>query len=119
MRGKIILKGMQFHAFHGLYEEERKKGNNFSVDISLETDLKKNTLSDNNEGLLDYSVVYEIIREEMGQPRLLLEALAFSILERLRTQFQQAIKIQLRVAKYNPPIGGTCQEAAVELQWPE
>lgn len=36
--GVIEIEGMKFYAFHGHYETERRVGNNFRVDVKLETD---------------------------------------------------------------------------------
>ena len=34
MKGKIELRGLEFHAFHGCLPEERENGNLFVVDFS-------------------------------------------------------------------------------------
>ena len=54
IKHKIALEGMEFFAYHGLYELERKEGNQFRVDIEIETDFTKGALSDEISGTLNY-----------------------------------------------------------------
>lgn len=119
MKGKVILEGLEFYAYHGLYPEERQKGNRFIVDLYIETDFDLSCLNDNPGNILDYEEVYRIIQDEIKKPRLLLEAVAFSILEQIRKTFSVAKKITIRLSKLNPPIQGNCQKAAIELIWPD
>ena len=44
--GIIELDGMEFHAYHGCLEKERREGNTFVVDFHAETELKKAVKSD-------------------------------------------------------------------------
>lgn len=39
--GIIELEGMEFHAYHGCLEKERREGNTFIVDFHAETELKR------------------------------------------------------------------------------
>ena len=34
----ISIEGMEFHAYHGCFEEEQVIGNTFMVDVHMETD---------------------------------------------------------------------------------
>ena len=38
--GIIELEGMEFHAYHGCLEKERREGNTFLVDFHAETEFK-------------------------------------------------------------------------------
>jgi dihydroneopterin aldolase len=58
--GQIKLNEMEFYAFHGCYNEERMVGNNFLVDISMDTDMEKASRSDNLHDALNYAQVYDI-----------------------------------------------------------
>ena len=44
--GEIRLEGLIFYAHHGVFKSERKKENKFSVDVSLQVDLKKAAKND-------------------------------------------------------------------------
>lgn len=52
--GIIELEGMEFHAFHGCLEKERREGNTFLVDFHAETELKKAVKTDDLRETADY-----------------------------------------------------------------
>lgn len=118
MRGKINLEGVEFHAFHGLYPEEQKNGNRFLVDLTLEITFQEKALQDDPTGILDYSKVLLIVQDEMKKPKYLLEAVASCILERLKKNFPEIEKIQIRISKLQPPLQATLRAVSIELVWP-
>lgn len=66
--GTIELEGMEFTAYHGCLESERRDGNLFVVDFSAEYDIRDAVVTDRLEDTLDYGAVYEIIAKEMTVP---------------------------------------------------
>jgi dihydroneopterin aldolase len=42
----IALEGMKFYAFHGVYEAERVLGNDYVVDVTVETGIAVASASD-------------------------------------------------------------------------
>ena len=113
---KIILRGMQFYAFHGVNPEERAAGQTFLVDLEVQADLRPAGLSDRLEDTVNYSHLYRAVREVMeGPPRELLEALAEAIAQRVLATFP-VVSARVRVEKTRPPIqGAVLQGAAVEI----
>ena len=111
----ISLEGMEFYAHHGYYEEERKIGSKYSVDVKLELDLDLAAREDKLEGTVDYEKVYELVSKVMSKEAALLEFLANQIIKILKSKFPEVKKIWVKVGKYNPPIHGICRRAAVEL----
>ena len=99
----IELKSVNFFAFHGLHDEERKTGNEYEVDLSVKyiSDGKKITKIENT---INYVTLFEIVKQEMELPRNLLETIAISISEKIREQFSQVKEIVVRINKKNPPI---------------
>ena len=63
----IELTGMEFHAFHGCLESERKEGNTFVVDFRGKMDAKKAAKTDDLSKTADYSKIYEIVAAEMAK----------------------------------------------------
>lgn len=114
--GIVSLEGMEFYARHGYYEEERKIGNKYSVDVHLEVDFLEAAMEDKLEGTVNYEVVYEVVAEVMSIDALLLEHLAGKMIKRLREAFPQVRKVTVNVSKYNPPIKGLCHRATVTLE---
>lgn len=116
--GRISLEGMEFHAFHGVYPEERVQGNRFTVDVHIDTDFESAAKQDDLSGTIDYSVVAGIVKEEMDHPRALLEALADSIGQRIRNTFPTTEQITVSISKHNPPIGFACARSTVTIILP-
>lgn len=112
----IALEGLIFYAHHGHYEEERKLGGKFSVDIYIETDFNKAISSDDLKDAVDYERVYKLIYEEIQHKTKLLESLADRILKRIMNTFPAIKFAKVRVTKYTPPVGGMCEKVFVELE---
>ncbi len=114
--GAIQIEGMQFYAFHGHYEVEQIVGNDFRVDIKINTDCEKSAKTDNLDDALNYQAVYEIIQKEMTVKSRLLENLARRILDALYFEFPQIQKIKLKISKLNPPLGGETEKVSIILK---
>lgn len=115
MIGKIQLEGLEFHAYHGLYPHERESGNWFEVDISVDTDFSIAAATDELSGTVNYETLFRIVKEEMDQPSKLLETVAEKIINDVLTQLPAAMNVQLRISKLNPPIGGKCKKATIQV----
>lgn len=109
----VALEGMYFRANHGLYEQEKLHGNDFEVDIWVETG-KPVSQSDAIEDALDYVAIFEAVKEEMGIRRDLLETLVARIGIRLRAKFPGVESIRVRISKMQPPLGIPCKRSIVE-----
>jgi len=101
----IELKGLQFYSFHGLYDEEKKIGGEFVVDVFAKLDSSHHEVSSIEE-TVNYADVFAIIKNEMNQPRELLETLTQSIVEKIHEKFSSLKEIEVRVEKKAPPIVG-------------
>jgi dihydroneopterin aldolase len=67
------------------------------------------------EVTLDYGVLYQIVKEEMAQVSQLVENVAGRIANRVFNTFPEVTMLDLKITKLNPPIGGDCEGAGVEL----
>ena len=99
----IELKGLQFFSYHGLYKEEKKVGGEFAVDVSA-TFSSIQTNIHRVEETVNYVKLYEIVKEEMQQPKDLLETVTQAIAENIHKQFAKVIRVTVRIEKKNPPI---------------
>jgi dihydroneopterin aldolase len=113
--GYIELKKLTFHAYHGVLEQERISGNNFTVDLKLFFDFTKAIQSDNLEDTVNYAAVFEVVKKEMAVQSNLLEHVAGRIVNKIKQRFPQIESVEIRLAKMNPPVGGEAAEAAVIL----
>ena len=117
--GIIDLEGMEFHAYHGCLEEERREGNTFIVDFHAETELKKAVKTDDLSKTIDYGRVYDIVAEQMAIPSNLLENVAGRILDAIRKEFGDILFLKVRVSKKNPPVNGVCAWSRVTVMYGE
>ena len=115
MPGKIVLEGLEFHAYHGVYPHERDSGNWFEVDIQVSTDFSKAALTDELNGTVNYETLFRIIKEEMEVPSKLLETVAEKIVNKVLGEIRQVESVSLTISKLNPPIGGKCKKASIVL----
>lgn len=106
---------MEFYAYHGCLESERREGNRFRVDFAYDYDMRKAARTDELREAIDYSVIYEIIRDEMQVPAHLLEHLASRILNNITDHFPRIEYAELTVTKYNPPLDGKVESTSVTV----
>lgn len=108
---------MEFHAYHGCLEKERREGNTFIVDFHAETELKKAVKTDDLRETADYGRIYDIVAEQMAVPSNLLENVAGRILDAVRKEFKDFLFIKIRVSKMNPPVNGQCAWSRVTVTY--
>lgn len=115
MEGLVALEGMEFYAYHGFYEEERKVGNKYMVDVSLKTNFSKAAMTDDLEGTVNYETVYEIVKAQMAIPNKLLESICKKIIDSIFSSILGVNELTVSVSKMNPPIGGICTRSKVTI----
>jgi 7,8-dihydroneopterin aldolase/epimerase/oxygenase len=109
----ISLNNVRFRAYHGLYPEERQKGNDFVVNMQVCYESKAGIIT-NLEDTIDYSQLFNIINTTMQQPVDLLETLVQTIAYQVQQQFPKIKKIEVSVEKLNPPIDQFTGSTAVK-----
>ncbi len=117
MNSLIELQEMEFYAFHGCTDTEKKVGNRFIVNLWLEYDASKAAESDNIKDALNYQTAYEIVAEQMKITSSLLENVCKRTLEALFQKFpKQLITAQIDISKMAPPMGGKMKAAMVTMR---
>ena len=110
------LRGMTFRAHHGCQEHEKLYGGMFEVDFKAPYSLGRAAGSDDLSDAADYGIIYEIIKKEMQIPSELLESVAARIASAVRQEFPYVFgKIEIRISKLDPPVGGPCRAAAITV----
>jgi dihydroneopterin aldolase len=115
MTGRVALEGLEFHAFHGVYPHERESGNWFEVDIAVETDFSAAAFEDDLSGTVNYETLFAIVKEEMNKPSKLLETVAGKIIDDILQELPVVQSVDIKISKVNPPIGGKCKRATVQV----
>ncbi|MCD8310566.1 MAG: dihydroneopterin aldolase [Prevotellaceae bacterium] len=115
MTAWLVLKGLRFYACHGVGEQERLTGNEFTVDLRLNVGWPRAIDTDEVADTVNYADVYEAVKAEMGIPSRLLEHAGGRIVKRLFRAFPSINSIELKLLKRNPPMGADMEAAGVEL----
>ncbi len=108
----ISLHNVRFRAYHGLYPEERQKGNDFVVNMDVIYTPASRLITDISE-TIDYARLYSIMNTVMEKPVDLLETVAQSICHEVRQAYPQVQKVSVEVQKLNPPIDNFTGVSAV------
>jgi len=112
---RILLQGLVFFGRHGCHEAEKELGQKFTVDISLNCDLRRACESDALEDTVDYIAIYNHARDVIGGPSVqLLEVLAQRIAEfALRDDLVQEATVRIR--KPHVAVPGSLDFLGVEI----
>ena len=109
----IELKKLRFLAYHGLYAEERKTGNEFEIDLSVSYQPASGTITGISD-TVNYSALYTLLKKEMQMPRHLLETFLMEVAEIIHLSFPQIKKIVISITKLHVPISKFTGTAGVE-----
>lgn len=117
MTDRIVLTGMRFYGYHGVYPEEVKLGQAFSVDVELLADLRAAGEMDEIRKTVDYGKVYQTVKHIVeGKPFKLIEALAERVAEEVLREHRNASEVVVRVHKPKAPIPGPIDGVMVEIR---
>ena len=112
----VSLKGLRFHANHGVLPQERVVGGDYMVSVAVDYDFSKALATDDVKDTLNYAELYQIINKEMQTPSCLLEHVAGRIGESILEAYPQALSVEIEITKQNPPMGAYCDGATVLLR---
>jgi len=114
--GYIILSNIRTYSYHGCMDEEEKIGTEFKTDLKVKTDMTKAAETDNLQFGLDYTRLNEIVMAEMQIRAKLMETVALRIIKKIFEEFDIAKKVEVKVTKLNPPVGGNIEAVSVVLK---
>lgn len=98
----IQLNNLIFHAYHGLYKEERIIGNDFEVNIEVTFDEQKK-ITEINE-TVDYVLIHGIVKKIMDNPTPLIETVVQEIVEKIKLFDPKIVSVMVNIKKINPAI---------------
>ena len=110
---KILVEGIKIYAYHGCLEEEGKIGANYVIDVTMETDFSEAAKTDNLKKTIDYVAVYDIVKAQMAIRSKLIEQVGQRIVDELKKQFSTLKKVEVKVAKLNPPMNGNVEKVSI------
>lgn len=114
----ITITGLQVFAHHGVYETERKNGQNFIIDAKLRLNYRAADPQDDLSGTVNYASIVEALADEVaGTPAALIETVA----ERAATRclaFTGVASVTVTVHKPEAPLSHTVQDVCVTITRP-
>ena len=112
---KLRLNNMVFYGYHGVYDEERKLGQQIEVDVELVSDLAEAGLQDDLSLTVNYAEVYGVVKEIMETEQFtLIEGIGLAIFNQLAERYTLK-SLTVRVRKPHPPLGGLVEAAEFEV----
>jgi len=116
MKNIIRINRASFYAYHGVFQSEQNVGGKFEADIVIHTDFSLASEKDQLKNTIDYEKVYQVLYETaIAKKYYLIEALAGKITDELFRKFEMVEKLEVRIRKNNPPIGGVVESVEVEV----
>lgn len=116
MKTKVAIKGAEFFAYHGFYEEERLSGNNFVIDAEV-TMKSFDSDDDNIYDTVNYEQLYIIVKQEMLKTQKLLETVVLHIIKRFQDELPNIVGATVRMEKIAPQLGGKVAKSVVEMKF--
>ena len=113
MTDRIELRGLTVRGNHGVFEHERRDGQDFVIDITLWIDLAAAAASDDLNDTYDYGVLAQRAADIVAGPaRDLIETVAAEIAEDVMTD-ERVHAVEVVVHKPSAPIPLTFSDVAV------
>lgn len=98
----IHLHELKFTGFHGVYEEEKILGNEYIINVSVQSDIKDHVT--HLHETTNYVTLYEIIKKRMAQPSALLETVVQDLAVLIHESDNRVKSVDISIKKMNPPI---------------
>lgn len=116
MADRITLTGLRLRGFHGVFDHERRDGQDFLVDITLWLDLSAAVATDDLTTTVHYGELAELAAAVVGgPPKDLIEAVAGEIADTVMGRYQPHA-VEVTVHKPSAPIPLDFQDVAVTIR---
>jgi len=112
---RISLDKLVFFGYHGLYAEEKKLGNTYIVDITIDF-IPKQSVINQLDQTIDYVQVYALVKKWMEIPTPLLETLVGNMAEDILSEQPLAEKVMVKITKAHLPISQFEGTASVSIE---
>lgn len=113
MADRIELRGLTVRGNHGVFDHERRDGQDFIVDVTVWIDLAAAAASDDLADTVDYGALAQLAAEVVaGPPRNLIETVAAEIADRVMADVRLHA-VEVVVHKPDAPIPLTFSDVAV------
>ena len=115
--GKIIIKGLEIFAYHGVNPEEKEDGQLFIIDIVATSNLEKACLTDNLGFTTSYAKMIKTVTAVFLESKDdLIERAAFRVADALLSEYTKLQKVEITVKKPDAPIKALFDYVAVKIE---
>lgn len=113
---RIYIKGLDVFAYHGVMPKEKRDGQRFVLDITLDCDLSRAGRTDRLEDTVDYTAVMDAAVQAMTENSYdLIERAASRTAEAILRAEEKVEKVTLCLRKPEAPIDKIFDYVAVEI----
>ena len=113
---KIIIKGLNIFAYHGVNPEEKIDGQNFIVDVIINADIERACQTDNLDDTVNYAKAVKVITTAMTEHKYdLIEKAAAKVAEHLLDLSKKINSVEVTLKKPQAPISAEFEYVAVEI----
>jgi dihydroneopterin aldolase len=117
MIDRITLTGLRVRGHHGVFEHERRDGQDFLVDLTVWLDLAAAQRTDALADTADYGALAQIAADVVsGPPYDLIEAVAGRIADEVLAADDRLTAVEVTVHKPSAPIPLTFADVAVTVR---
>lgn len=114
---RMLLKGIVFYGYHGVFPEENRLGQKYIVDLDLRLDLRRASETDDVNDTVNYAEIHALVKGIVeGQPSKLIETLAEKIASAVLGTYTSIIEAAVSVTKPNPPFNIIFDGVTVEVR---
>ncbi len=116
MTDRIVLTGLRVHGHHGVFEQEKRDGQEFLVDVTVWIDLDTAARTDQLADTLDYGALATRVAEIVGgKPRDLIEGVAAEVAEDVMAD-ERVHAVEVTIHKPSAPIPLPFDDVAVTIR---
>ena len=113
---RIYIKGLDVFAYHGVMSKEKRDGQRFVLDITLDCDLSRAGRTDRLEDTVDYTAVMDAAVQAMTENSYdLIERAASRTAEAILRAEEKVERVTLCLRKPEAPIDKIFDYVAVEI----
>lgn len=113
----IRIDNLEVYAYHGVYDEEKEKGQYFYVNAELYTNTRKAGMNDDLDASTNYGTVCDFIHDFMTKHIYdLIETVAEQLAQALLLEFKLVKSVLLEIRKPHAPIEKEFESVSVEIE---
>ena len=114
MADRIELTGLECFGYHGVFDEEKRTGQPFIVDITCWLNFSEAAADDDLTKTINYAELAEVAAEVVeGPARDLIETVATDVANAAMRRFEELYAVEVTIHKPNAPIPRTFGDVAV------